>query len=79
MYLLNLLKIPSAKITDKNLLKKAAISGKPVIISSGMSTLEEILDKEGWERIKRGLEEYKKGEYVVAESDEDIERILMKS
>ena len=44
-----------------------------------LSTLEEILDKEGWERIKRGLEEYKKGEYVVAESDEDVERILMKS
>ena len=34
--------------------------------------------KEGLERIKRELEEYKKGEYVVAESDEDIENILMK-
>jgi len=44
-----------------------------------LSTLEEILDKEGWERIKRGLEEYEKGKYVVAESDEDVERILMKS
>ena len=44
-----------------------------------LTTLDEILDKEGWERIKRGLEEYEKGEYVVAESDKDIERILMKS
>ena len=43
-----------------------------------LTTLEEILDKEGWERIKRGLEEYKKGKYVVAESEEDIERILKK-
>ena len=43
-----------------------------------LTTLEEILDKEGWERIKKGLEEYKKGEYVVAESEEDIERILKK-
>ena len=43
-----------------------------------LATLEELMDKEGLERIKRGLEEYKKGEYVVAESDEDIENILMK-
>jgi len=27
---------------------------------------------------KEGLEEYKKGEYVVAESEEDIERTLEK-
>ena len=43
-----------------------------------LTTLEEILDKKGWERIKRRLEEYKKGEYVVAESEEDIERVLKK-
>ena len=43
-----------------------------------LATLEELMDKEGLERIKRGLEEYKKGEYVVAESEEDIENILMK-
>ena len=44
-----------------------------------LATLEELMDKEGLERIKRGLEEYKKGEYVVAESEEDIENILMKN
>ncbi len=43
-----------------------------------LATLEELMDKEGLERIKRGLEEYKKGECVVAESEEDIENILMK-
>ena len=43
-----------------------------------LATLEELMDKEGLERIKRGLEEYKKGEYVVAESEKDIENILMK-
>ena len=43
-----------------------------------LATLEELMDKEGLERIKKGLEEYKKGEYVVAESEEDIENILMK-
>ena len=47
-------------------------------IEETLATLEELMDKEGLERIKRGLEEYKKGEYVVAESDEDIENILMK-
>ena len=45
-----------------------------------LATLEELMDKGGLERgIKRGLEEYKKGEYVVAESEEDIENILMKN
>ena len=44
-----------------------------------LTTLEEILDKEGWERIKRGLEEYKKGEYVVAKSDEDAKEFLLKN
>jgi len=44
-----------------------------------LATLEELMDKEGLERIKRGLEEYKKGEYLVAESEEDIENILMKN
>ena len=43
-----------------------------------LATLEELMDKEGLERIKRGLEEYKKDEYVVAESEKDIENILMK-
>jgi len=36
------IKIPSAKITDKELLEQAAKAGKPVFISSGMSTLEEV-------------------------------------
>ena len=49
-----------------------------VKIEEILATLEELMDKEGLERIKRGLEEYKKGEYAVAESDEDIEKILMK-
>lgn len=36
------IKIPSAKITDLELVEKTAVSGFPVIISTGMSTLEEI-------------------------------------
>lgn len=35
-------KIASASLTDKNLLKRASASGKPVMISTGMSTSEEI-------------------------------------
>lgn len=36
------IKIPSAKLTDKELLIEAAKSGKPLVVSTGMSTLEEI-------------------------------------
>ncbi len=44
-----------------------------------LATLEELMDKEGLERIKRGLEEYKKGEYVMAESNEDAKEFLLKN
>ena len=36
------IKIPSAKIVDHELLKQAADSGKPVVLSTGMSELSEI-------------------------------------
>lgn len=36
-------KIPSARLQDDNLLKAAAMSGKPVILSTGMSNLAEVL------------------------------------
>jgi N-acetylneuraminate synthase len=36
------IKIPSAKITDKELLEQAAKAGKPLFVSSGMSTIEEV-------------------------------------
>jgi N-acetylneuraminate synthase len=38
------LKIPSAKMTDHSLLRQAARSGKPVVMSTGMSTAAEIDD-----------------------------------
>jgi len=40
-------KVPSASLTDHNLLKYARKTGKPIIISSGMSTMDQI---------KRGVE-----------------------
>lgn len=36
------IKIPSAKLTDEELLNKACKSQKPLVVSTGMSTLEEI-------------------------------------
>lgn len=36
------IKIPSAKITEKELLLRACKTGKPILLSTGMSTLEEI-------------------------------------
>jgi N-acetylneuraminate synthase len=36
------IKIPSAKLTERGLIEAAAKSGKPLFVSTGMSTLEEI-------------------------------------
>lgn len=36
------IKIPSAKLTNSKLVKGAALSGKKIILSTGMSTIEEI-------------------------------------
>jgi len=41
-----------------------------------LATLEELSDTEGAERIKAAGEEYKKGQFVVAERPEDIARAL---
>src|SRR5678816_1537970 len=35
-------KIPSASLTDFGLIRKARATGKPLILSSGMSTMEQI-------------------------------------
>ncbi len=43
-YNIPFIKIPSAMITDLELLKKTAMSERPVMISTGMSTLKEIDD-----------------------------------
>jgi len=43
-----------------------------------LATLEELMDKEGLERIEKSLEEYKKKEYVTARGPEKIREALMK-
>jgi N-acetylneuraminate synthase len=53
------IKIPSAKLTEHELLQRAAQSGKPVILSTGMSTTEEI------DRAVEILEKYSKGDYIL--------------
>lgn len=43
-----------------------------------LATLEELSDKQGLERIKKGLEEYKRKEYITVASPEKIREALMK-
>lgn len=43
-----------------------------------LATLEELMGKEDLERVKKGLEEYKKGEYTTIETTEDIKKVLTK-
>ena len=53
------IKIPSAKLTEHELLRAASQSGKPVILSTGMSTVEEI------DEAIEILEKYSNGNYVL--------------
>ncbi len=52
-------KIPSAKLTEHELLKLASQSGKPVILSTGMSTIEEV------DKAVEILEKHSKGDYIL--------------
>ncbi len=53
------IKIPSAKLTEHEFLEESAKSGKPVILSTGMSTTEEI------DNAVEILERHAKGNYVL--------------
>jgi len=53
------IKIPSAKLVEMNLLRAAAVTGKPIVLSTGMSTVEEI------DAAVSMLNEYAEGNYVL--------------
>ncbi len=53
------IKIPSAKLTEFELLRHASQSGKPVILSTGMSTFEEV------DEAVEILEKFSKGDYIL--------------
>jgi N-acetylneuraminate synthase len=53
------LKIPSAKLTEKDFLEASAKSGKKIILSTGMSTVEEI------DEAVNILEKYSQGNYLL--------------
>jgi len=40
-----------------------------------LATLEELMNKEGLERTRKAEEEYRKGEYVTAESSNEIKKL----
>lgn len=58
-YDLPFIKVPSAKITELDLVKECARSGKPVFVSTGMSTIEEV------DNAVEILEKFSNGNYVL--------------
>jgi len=40
-----------------------------------LATLEELMDKEGLERIRKAEEEYEKGEYITVQNSSKIKKI----
>ena len=57
------IKIPSAMNTNEEMIKKACESGKPVIISEGMSELDEM------DKTVSGLEKYSNGDYIICHTN----------
>jgi len=53
------IKIPSAKLTDRELLRETTSCAKPIILSTGMSTIEEV------DEAVDILEKYSKGNYIL--------------
>lgn len=53
------IKIPSAELTEETLLKKACLSGRPIVLSTGMSSIDEI------DRAVEILEAHSKGNYIL--------------
>jgi len=45
-------------------------------IEEVLATLEELMDKEGLQRIRRAEEEYKSGKYVTAERSSEVEKLI---
>jgi len=41
-----------------------------------LATLEELMNKEGLERIRKAEDEYEKGEYVTAKNSSEIKKLL---
>lgn len=45
-------------------------------IISILATMEELIDGEGLKRIREGIEDYKRGDYLIAMGVDDLKRIL---
>jgi len=57
------IKLPSALNCEEDLVKAACESGKPIILSTGMSTLEEVDQAVEW------LEKYSNGDYIICHTN----------
>lgn len=45
-------------------------------IISILATIEELINREGLKRIREGIEDYKRGDYLIAMGIDDLKRIL---
>jgi len=41
-----------------------------------LATLEELMDKEGLERIRKAEEEYRKGEYTTVQRSSEVKKLI---
>ena len=57
------IKIPSAMNTNEEMIRRACESGRPVIISEGMSELDEMDKTVSW------LEDYSEGDYIICHTN----------
>lgn len=41
-----------------------------------LATIEELMDKEGLERIRKAESEYRKGDYVTVKSSQEVKKLI---
>lgn len=66
--------LPESVAVPKALLKN--LYRGLIEVEEVLATLEELMDEEGLKRIREAEEEYRRGDYVIADSSEEIKRLM---
>ncbi len=69
--------LPLSKVVELKLRGYEIVKVGHGNLTSVLETLEELLDREGLERVREGLKDYEEGRYAVVKSPEELRRELL--
>jgi len=76
MYYLMVLALRESVVIPKGLLRE--LYDGLIKVEEVLATIEELMDREGLERIRKAEKEYEKGEYVTARGSSEIKKLIEK-